>query len=135
MYGSGDNYHPENSHLIPALIKRFHQAKVSNTPSLVIWGSGTPRRELLHVDYMAAVSKHIISLLKPVFNAKTQPMKSLINVGFGSYVTIAQVANAVAKVLGFDGAIKFDLSKPEGTPRKWIDSSRLNHSAGMRELV
>ena len=135
LYGPGDNYYPENSHLMPALIQRFHQAKVSNTPSLVIWGSGSPRSELQYVDYMAAASEHKMRLFKPVFNAKTQPIKSLINVCFGSDVTIAQVANAVAKVLGYNGAIKFDLSKPDGTPRRWIDSSQLNHSAGRRELV
>ena len=125
LYGPGDNYHPENSHVIPALIRRFHQAKVNNAPSISIWGTGIPRREFLYVDDLAAASVHVMSLSKSTYEDHTQPMQSFINVGFSSDVTIAQVALAVAKVVGYQGAIDFDRSKPDGSPRKLIDSSRL----------
>lgn len=126
LYGPGDNYHPENSHVIPAMIRRFHEAKVSNAPSVAIWGSGTPQREFLYVDDMASASVYVMNLSKAIYDAHTQPMQSLINVGFGSDVTIAHAALAVAKVVGYQGAIQFDLSKPDGSPRKLMDSSRLN---------
>jgi len=127
LYGPGDNYHPENSHVIPALIRRFHEAKVANAPEVVIWGTGTPKREFLYVDDMAAASVFVMELDKAAYDAQTQPMQSHINVGYGDDVTIAQLANAVAKATGYQGKIGFDTSKPDGTPRKWMDSNRLNN--------
>ena len=126
LYGPGDNYHPENSHVIPALIRRFHEAKVANAPEVVIWGTGTPRREFLYVDDMAAASVFVMQLDKATYDSQTEPMQSHINVGYGSDVTIAELANAVAKATGYQGKISFDPSKPDGTPRKWMDSGRLN---------
>ncbi len=126
LYGPGDNYHPENSHVIPALIRRFHEAKVSNAPTVTIWGSGTPRREFLYVDDMATASVFVMNLPKSTLDSHTQPMLSLINVGYGDDLTIRELALGVAKVVGFQGAIDFDTSKPDGTPRKLMDSSRLN---------
>ncbi|MEA9598579.1 GDP-L-fucose synthase [Polynucleobacter sp. AP-Sanab-80-C2] len=127
LYGPGDNYHPENSHVIPALIRRFHEAKIANAPEVVIWGSGKPKREFLYVDDMAAASVFVMELDKSAYDAQTLPMQSHINVGFGSDITIAELAHAVAKATGYQGAIRFDVSKPDGAPRKWMDSSRLNH--------
>lgn len=126
LYGPGDNYHPENSHVIPALIRRFHEAKFVNAPEVVIWGTGTPRREFLYVDDMAAASLFVMGLNKETYDKNVQPMESHINVGYGSDITILELAQAVATVVGYQGKIDFDLSKPDGTPRKWIDSSRLN---------
>ena len=126
LYGPGDNYHPQNSHVIPALIRRFHEAKVGNAPSVAIWGSGNPRREFLFVDDMAAASVHVMHLPKAVLDANTLPMQSHINVGFGSDVTISQLAHTVGKVLAYQGNITFDATKPDGAPRKWMDSTRLN---------
>ena len=126
LYGPGDNYHPENSHVIPALIRRFHEAKVSGAPQVLIWGSGTPRREFLYVDDMAAASVFVMQLPPDTYQAQTQPMLSHINVGFGSDVTIAELAHAVGQAVGYTGEIGFDVTKPDGTPRKWMDSSRLN---------
>jgi GDP-L-fucose synthase len=126
LYGPGDNYHPDNSHVIPALIRRFHEAKVNNAPEVAIWGSGAPRREFLYVDDMAAASVHVMQLPKAVFDANTQPMQSHINVGFGADVTIAELANAVGNVVGYQGNITFDSTKPDGVPRKWMDSARIN---------
>jgi len=126
LYGPGDNYHPENSHVIPALIRRFHEAKLANAPEVVIWGTGTPRREFLYVDDMAAASVFVMQLDKATYDSQTEPMQSHINVGYGSDVTIAELANAVAKATGYQGNITFDPSKPDGTPRKWMDSGRLN---------
>ena len=126
LYGPGDNYHPENSHVIPALIRRFHEAKLSGAHEVVIWGSGTPRREFLYVDDMAAASVFVMQLPTDVYQAHTLPMQSHINVGFGSDVTIAELALAVCTAVGFKGAIRYDTSKPDGAPRKWMDSSCLN---------
>ena len=126
LYGPGDNYHPENSHVIPALIRRFHEAKLANSPEVVIWGTGTPRREFLYVDDMAAASVFVMDLDKAIYDQHTQPMQSHINVGFGSDVTIAQLATEVAKATGYQGKIVFDPTKPDGTPRKWMSSERLN---------
>jgi GDP-L-fucose synthase len=126
LYGPGDNYHPENSHVIPALIRRFHEAKIANAPEVVIWGTGTPRREFLYVDDMAAASVFVMQLDKATYDSQTEPMQSHINVGYGSDVTIAELASAVAKAIGYQGNITFDPSKPDGTPRKWMDSGRLN---------
>ncbi|MEI6760589.1 MAG: GDP-L-fucose synthase [Betaproteobacteria bacterium] len=126
LYGPGDNYHPQNSHVIPALIRRFHEAKVNNAPAVTIWGSGTPRREFLYVDDMAAASVFVMNLPKATLEAHTQPMQSHINVGFGSDITIKELALAVCKTVGYQGLIDFDTSKPDGSPRKLMDSSRLN---------
>ena len=126
LYGPGDNYHPENSHVIPALIRRFHEAKVNNLPEVVIWGTGTPRREFLYVDDMAAASVFVMDLDKSIYDQHTDLMHSHINVGFGSDVTIAELAKAVGEAVGYEGSISFDLSKPDGTPRKWVDSSKVN---------
>ncbi len=127
LYGPGDNYHPENSHVIPALIRRFHEAKVANAPEVVIWGTGTPRREFLFVDDMAAASVFVMQLDKATYDSQTQPMQSHINVGCGNDVTINELAHAVAKATGYEGKIAFDSTKPDGAPRKWMDSGRLNN--------
>ena len=126
LYGPGDNYHPENSHVIPALIRRFHEAKLANAPEVVIWGTGTPRREFLYVDDMAAASVFVMQLDKQTYDSQTEPMQSHLNVGYGSDVTIAELANAVAKATGYQGKISFDSTKPDGSPRKWMSSERLN---------
>ncbi|MDC1458480.1 GDP-L-fucose synthase [Burkholderiaceae bacterium] len=126
LYGPGDNYHPENSHVIPALIRRFHEAKVANAPTVTIWGSGTPRREFLYVDDMAAASVFVMGLSKATLVAHTQPMHSHINVGFGDDITIKELAQVVGKTVGYQGVIDFDTSKPDGSPRKLMDSRRLN---------
>ena len=126
LYGAGDNYHPENSHVIPALIRRFHEAKTSQASSVTIWGTGTPKREFLYVDDMASASIHVMNLPKAVYDAHTSPMQSHINVGFGDDVTIAELAAAVGQTVGYQGQIDFDATKPDGTPRKWMDSARLN---------
>ncbi len=125
LYGPGDNYHPENSHVIPALIRRFHEAKLAKVPSVVIWGTGTPLREFLYVDDMAEASVHVMDLDPAVYAEQIEPMQSHLNVGTGSDVTIAELAATVARVVGYGGAITFDASKPDGAPRKLMDSSRL----------
>ena len=127
LYGPGDNYHPENSHVIPALIRRFHEAKVTNAPEVVIWGTGTPKREFLYVDDMAAASVFVMQLDKEAYDEQTEPMQSHINVGFGSDITISELATAVAKATGYQGKISFDTSKPDGAPRKWMSSELLNN--------
>lgn len=126
LYGPGDNYHPENSHVIPALIRRFHEAKMTSAQSVAIWGTGTPRREFLYVDDMAAACVHVMNLPKNIYDQHTKIMQSHINVGSGKDVTIAELAVLIAQTVGFEGEILFDASKPDGTPRKWMDSSRLN---------
>ncbi|MBK0391960.1 GDP-L-fucose synthase [Ramlibacter algicola] len=125
LYGPGDNYHPENSHVIPALLRRFHEAKQANAEKVVIWGSGTPRREFLYVDDMASASVHVMNLDAGTYAKHTQPMLSHINVGFGDDLTILDLAEAVAKTVGYAGGIETDPTKPDGTPRKLMDSSRL----------
>ena len=127
LYGPGDNYHPENSHVIPALIRRFHEAKLSQLPEVVIWGTGTPKREFLYVDDMASASVFVMELDKAIYDQQTEPMQSHINVGFGSDVTISELAKAIGGAVGYRGKISFDPSKPDGTPRKWMDSSRLEN--------
>jgi GDP-L-fucose synthase len=129
LYGPGDNYHPENSHVVPALIRRFHEAKTNQAPGVTIWGTGTPLREFLYVDDMAAASVHVMELEQAVYAAHTEPMQSHINVGSGAEVSIAQLARTVADVVGYRGDILYDPDKPDGTPRKLLDSSRL-HSFG-----
>jgi GDP-L-fucose synthase len=125
LYGPGDNYHPENSHVIPALIRRFHEAKLTQAPCVAIWGTGSPKREFLYVDDMASASVHVMSLPKAVYAQHTSPMLSHINVGYGSDMSVAEVAQTIAQVVEYKGAVTFDASKPDGTPRKWMDSSRL----------
>lgn len=125
LYGPGDNYHPDNSHVIPALIRRLHEAKMNNAPSVVIWGTGTPRREFLYVDDMAAASVFVMNLEKSVYDENTNLMLSHINVGYGDDLTIRQLAEVIAETINYQGEITFDTSKPDGTPRKLMDSSRL----------
>jgi GDP-L-fucose synthase len=125
LYGPGDNYHPQNSHVIPALIRRFHEAKINHAPSVTIWGTGTPRREFLYVDDMAAACVHVMNLDKATYDHHAESMLSLINVGCGHDLTIRELAETIARVIGFEGDIAFDASKPDGTPRKLMDSTRL----------
>ena len=125
LYGPGDNYHPENSHVIPALLRRFHEAVQRGDSEVVIWGSGTPRREFLHVDDMAAASVHVMELDEAVLRDHTRPMLSHINVGTGEDCTIRELAETVARVTGFTGRLVFDTDKPDGAPRKLLDVSRL----------
>jgi GDP-L-fucose synthase len=125
LYGPGDNYHPENSHVIPALIRRFHEAKDALAPSVTIWGSGTPKREFLYVDDMAEASVHVMELDAATYARHTKPMLSHINVGTGEDLTIAELARLIGKVVGYRGEITFDPTKPDGTPRKLMDVGRL----------
>ncbi len=125
LYGPNDNFHPENSHVIPALLRRFHDAVQQGASEVVIWGSGTPMREFLHVDDMAAASIHVMDLDQAVYQTHTQPMLSHINVGTGTDCTIRELAETVARVTGFSGKLGFDATKPDGTPRKLLDVARL----------
>lgn len=126
LYGPGDNYHPENSHVVAALIRRFHEAVLHGLDEVVIWGSGTPKREFLHVDDMAAASVHVMNLQKEVYQNHIQPMLSHINVGTGVDCSIRELAETIARVTGFNGELVFDPSKPDGAPRKLLDVSKLN---------
>lgn len=126
LYGPGDNYHPENSHVIPALIRRFHEAKVNQARSVTIWGTGAPRREFLYVDDMAAASVFVMNLPQATYRRHTQAMISHINVGCGEDMTIQEVAEAVARTVGFTGTVCTDPTKPDGNRRKLLDSNRLN---------
>lgn len=125
LYGPNDNFHPENSHVIPALLRRFHDAVVQDVAEVIIWGSGSPMREFLHVDDMAGASVHIMELDQEQYGAHTQPMLSHINVGTGEDCTIHELAQTIAKVTGFKGRLSFDATKPDGAPRKLMDVSRL----------
>jgi GDP-L-fucose synthase len=127
LYGPGDNYHQENSHVIPALIRRFHEAKEQCQPTVMIWGSGAPYREFLYVDDMASACVHIMNLDQEDYQQHTQPMLSHINVGSGEELTIRQLADTIARVTSYKGTMAFDKTKPDGTPRKLMDSSRLNN--------
>jgi GDP-L-fucose synthase len=126
LYGPGDNFHPENSHVLPALIRRFHEAAQNGTSEVAIWGSGKPRREFLHVDDMAEASLFVMNLPTKIYAQNTEPMLSHINVGTGSDVSIAELAALVAEVMGYQGQIIYDASKPDGTMRKLMDVSRLS---------
>ena len=126
LYGPGDNYHPENSHVIPALIRRFHEAKINQQAEVTIWGTGLARREFLYVDDMARASVFVMELVKEQYDQVTRQMQSYLNVGFGSDITIAELATAVAKVTTYSGKIVFDSSKPDGSPQKWMSSELLN---------
>jgi GDP-L-fucose synthase len=127
LYGPGDNYHPENSHVVPALIRRFHEAKVKNSPTVTLWGSGTPRREFLYVDDMAAASVFVMNLSADTYQQQTEAQRSHLNVGYGSDGTIFELATEVAKTVGYTGRIELDATKPDGAPRKLMDSSRLRN--------
>jgi GDP-L-fucose synthase len=127
LYGPHDNFHPENSHVIPAMLRRFHEATLSNAEKVVVWGTGKPMREFLHVDDMAAASIHVMNLDSDTYQAHTQPMLSHINVGTGIDCTIRELAETIAKVTGFKGELQFDSTKPDGTPRKLMDVSRLEN--------
>jgi GDP-L-fucose synthase len=125
LYGAHDNFHPENSHVIPALLHRFHEAKLNNDKEVIAWGSGKPMREFLYVDDMAAASIHVMNLDKTIYDANTEPMLSHINVGTGVDCTIKELVETVAKVVGFTGDVKFDSTKPDGAPRKLMNVDRL----------
>jgi GDP-L-fucose synthase len=126
LYGPGDNYDLENSHVIPALIRKFHEAKATSASQVVVWGTGQPRREFLYVDDMAAACVHVMQLPCSDHEKHTEPMLSHINVGFGEDISIRELAELVARVVGFDGDIVFDTERPDGAPQKLLDSSRLN---------
>lgn len=126
LYGPNDNFHPENSHVIPAMMRRFHNAVTNSQEEVVIWGSGKPMREFLHVDDMAAASVHVMNIDSEIYSLNTNPMLSHINVGTGIDCTIKELAVTIAKVTGFKGKLIFDSSKPDGTPRKLMDISRIN---------
>ena len=135
LYGPGDNFHPENSHVLPALIRRFHEAARDQHDEVVIWGTGTPRREFLHVDDMAAASLFVRDLPKAEYAANTHPMLSHINVGSGSDIAIYDLAVKIAAITGFAGRITTDPSKPDGTPRKLMDVSRLAAMGWQAEIA
>jgi len=134
LYGPHDNFHPSNSHVIPALLRRFHEAREQNTPDVVVWGSGTPMREFLHVDDMAAASIHVMELAQEVLQEYTQPMLSHINVGTGVDCTIRELAQTIAQVVGYKGRVVFDAGKPDGTPRKLLDVTRLHQLGWYHEI-
>lgn len=126
LYGPGDNYHQENSHVIPALIRRFHEAKLRNATEVLIWGTGIPRREFIYVDDMADASVFIMNLDKSIYDENTQPMQSHINVGSGSDVTISDLAELIRQTVGFNGLVSFETSRPDGAPQKLMNSDKLN---------
>ena len=134
LYGPGDNYHPENSHVIPALIKKFHEGKKNNASKVTIWGSGKPKREFLYVDDMAAACVYVMNLDKVIYRQETKPMLSHINVGTNQDLTIKKLAETIAKITNFKGKIEFDTTKPDGPKRKLMDSTRLN-SLGWRSNI
>jgi GDP-L-fucose synthase len=121
LYGAGDNYHEQNSHVIPALLRRFHEAKTNGTSSVVIWGTGTPRREFLYVDDMAEACVHVMESDKKIYQSNTSAMSSHINIGSGKDIAIRDLAELIAKIVGYHGKIEYDLSKPDGPPRKWLN--------------
>jgi nucleoside-diphosphate-sugar epimerase len=140
LYGPGDNFHPANSHVMPAMMRRFHEAVQQGRDEVVVWGTGAPRREFLHVDDMAEASLFVMDLDRATYEANTQPMLSHINVGTGEDVSIRQLAELLAEVTGFNGRLVFDTTKPDGTPRKLMDVSRLaamgwRARTGLREGV
>ncbi|CDZ82674.1 GDP-L-fucose synthetase [Citrobacter koseri] len=134
LYGPHDNFHPSNSHVIPALLRRFHEATEQNAPDVVVWGSGTPMREFLHVDDMAAASIHVMELDREVWQENTQPMLSHINVGTGVDCTIRELAQTIAQVVGYKGRVVFDATKPDGAPRKLLDVTRLHQLGWYHEV-
>lgn len=134
LYGPGDSYHPENSHVVPALMRRFHEAKRSGDEAVVIWGTGSPRREFLYVDDMAEACVHVMEMDRPAFAATTGAMQPHINVGYGEDLEIRELASVIKKVVGYQGRIEFDPTKPDGTPRKLLDSTKLR-SLGWRPTI
>lgn len=134
LYGPGDNYHLDNSHVIPALIRRFHEAKINRLPQVVIWGSGLPMREFMYVDDMASACVYVMNLEKSIYDAHTRPMLSHINVGNGSDITISNLAMLISEVVGYKGGVSFDPTKLDGIPKKLMDSSCLN-SLGWKAKV
>jgi GDP-L-fucose synthase len=126
LYGPGDNYHPENSHVIPGLIYRFHKAKINNLESITIWGTGTPKREFLYVDDLAQASIHVMNLDKKIYNEQISSLSSHINIGSEKELTIKELAKTIKEVINFKGKIQFDPSKPDGSPRKFLNSDRIN---------
>jgi len=127
LYGVNDNFHPENSHVIPALMRRFHEAKINNDTEVVVWGTGSAMREFLYVDDMAAAALFVLELDKEIYKANTKPMLSHINVGTGKELTIKEMAEIMKEVVGYTGNLAFDTARPDGVPRKLIDSTRLNN--------
>ncbi len=134
LYGQNDNFHPENGHVIPSLMHRFHEAKISGKDEVIVWGTGSPMREFLHVDDMAEASVFVMNLDSGEYHANTRPMMSHINIGTGIDCTILELAETMAKVVGFEGSLVFDTSKPDGTPRKRLDVSRL-HQMGWQANI
>ena len=126
LYGINDNFHPENSHVIPALMRRFHEAKINNSPEVVVWGTGNAMREFLYVDDMAKASLFVLELNKKTYQANTSPMLSHINIGTGVDITTRELAETMKQIVGFEGELIFDTNKPDGAPRKLIDVSRLS---------
>jgi len=134
LYGPGDNYHSENSHVIPGLLRRFHEAKQNAAPEVLIWGTGTPMREFLYVDDMAEACVHVMELDSDTYGRNTEPMLSHINIGTGEDLSIRDLATTIGQIVGYQGRIAFDTTKPDGTPRKLMDVGRL-HSLGWRAQV
>lgn len=134
LYGTGDNYHTENSHVIPALIRRFHEAKINSEPSVVVWGTGAPKREFLHVDDLATACVFLMNTEKSIYENNVNSMQSHINIGRGEDVAICELAETISQVVGYTGTIEFDTSKPDGTPRKLLDSSCI-HNLGWRATI
>ncbi len=134
LYGPGDNYHPENSHVIPALICRFHEAKINGSPNVMIWGTGTPKREFLYVDDLARACVHVMNLDKIIYAQHTHPMLSHINVGYGNDISIRALAETIGATVGYQGTIQFDPSKNDGAPRKLMDSARI-HALGWKAEI
>ena len=126
LYGPGDNYHPEKSHVIPALIHRFHEAKINNIKKVIIWGTGAPKREFLFVDDMVSASVHVMNIDKITYNKHIKPRCSHINAGSGKELTIKELVEIIKKVVGYEGQTSFDVTKPDGSPRKFIDSQLIN---------
>ncbi|NVK00406.1 MAG: GDP-L-fucose synthase [Oceanospirillaceae bacterium] len=134
LYGPNDNFHPDNSHVIPAMMRRFHEAKLANAPEVVVWGTGKPMREFLHVDDLAAASVFVINIDRKIYDANTEPMLSHINVGTGVDCTIRELAETIATVVGYDGKLVFDPTKPNGSPRKLLDVHRVEN-LGWRHAI
>lgn len=134
LYGPGDNYHTENSHVIPALIRKFHEAKIRSEAKVKVWGTGTPKREFLYVDDMARACIHVMKLDKSLYDKHTEPMRGHINVGSGEETTIRELALLIRSIVGYGGEIEFDLSKPDGISRKLMDSQRLNSLGWQSEI-
>ena len=134
LYGPGDNYHKQNSHVIPALIRRFHDAKVSALEHVDIWGSGKPKREFLHVDDLAKACIFFMNTHKKALDNLVNPMNSHVNIGYGSDISIKELANLIKEIVGYSGKIQYDSTKPDGTPKKLLDSSRINDLGWRAEI-